>query len=79
MAEGKVTLKPGIGMGCYDVFLDGVLVGEVRKKVTHYNLRRKIVVTEWYGTTVERVRVPERSGYNTRRDAVSSLVKAVQS
>lgn len=64
-------------MHTYDVFLDGVLVGTVRKRVVNYNLRRKIVVTSWVPTTAEGVRLSE-NGERTRAGAATLLVAAAR-
>lgn len=33
--------------GSYDVYADGVKVGNVYKRQTHYNLQRPVTVTYW--------------------------------
>lgn len=76
-----VKVKKAISMDTYDVFVGGVRIGEVRKKVTKYNLRRSITTTGWYGTLesesgVTRQRVPERGECRTRSDAVEALVRS---
>lgn len=62
----RVWVKPGFGEGRYDVMLDDEKVGEVFKKVVHYNLRRPVTTIEWV------LLIPDhpKSYFNTRREAM---------
>lgn len=62
-----VKLRRGLGLGHYDVLVDGEKVGEVWKKVQNYNLRRAVTTVSWL----------HASGgfhYRTREAAVQALL-----
>jgi hypothetical protein len=60
--------------------IDGcVKIGEVRKMVTRYNLRRSITTINWHARTFDGKRLPDAGGYPTRRDALAVLVREVLS
>lgn len=74
-------LSRGHGTGVYDVSLDGVRIGSVHKRATHYNLRRPVTVHYWSAWTPSREQLfspGSRSGFRTRADAIVALVEKAQ-
>lgn len=58
--------------------IDGhVKIGELRKKITHYNLRRSLTTTEWFARTWDNKRLPDFGGYGTRRAALAALLREI--
>ena len=55
----------------YDVLVEGDKVGEVVKKVEHYNLARPVTAISWYGVTLAGERT---SLCPTRKEATDLLL-----
>lgn len=79
MSTPKVTKSADHIRDQYDVSVDGVKVGSVRKHVVHYNLTRAMVVRSWIahladGRKIVNGRGNESAKFRTRAEAVEAVV-----
>lgn len=74
MAESPFIFAPGFGRDAYVVTRrsDGVELGEVRKYIEHFNLRRPVTVHGWRAFPTERS-LHKLGEYRTRAQAAEAL------
>lgn len=74
----KLRFRADNAIGKYAVSVDGKLIGYVRKRAQHYNLRRAVTVHYWTAETAAGKTMPSgthSTGYPTRSAAADVLIE----